>query len=424
MTTLNELSLTELDELRSRGELDLGQLLEDCIARIEEREHEVRAFEYIDFDAARAALAQSGSSLLGRGLEGIPFGAKDIMDTHDMPSGWGSPIYEGSRPVRDAGCIAVLRACGAVVLGKTVTTEFAFLNPNKTRNPCDIRHTPGGSSQGSAAAVADAMLPFALGTQTAASVIRPAAFCGVVGYKSTRGAFDLGGVCALSQTNDSLGFFVRDVRDLGIIRRAMCNGGELAHEVRPLRVGLVRTPHWNDASETTRRVVDAVAGAVREQGIDVREVVVGSADGDISHAHMVVMAYEAARSRMFEYRHFGDQLSDHMRSLIEDGLRIGVDEYQRARELAETWQTRLDDTLSGVDFLLAPSAVDEAPRGLESTGNAIFSRMWNLLGVPGITLPAGTGSSGLPIGVQLIGRMDGDDALIGHAAWLQRLLSR
>ena len=183
-------------------------------------------------------------------LWGIPFGVKDVIDTCDMPTTWGSAIYHDYQPRREAGCVAMLRSAGAIVFGKTVSTEFAFLNPGKTRNPHNIEHTPGGSSQGSAAAVADHMIPFALGTQTAASVIRPASFCGVVGYKSSAGEFDMGGVCSLSQSMDSLGFFVRDVRDLAILRTVCLSVDRVPASRDPRIVGFVRTPHWDHGVHT------------------------------------------------------------------------------------------------------------------------------------------------------------------------------
>lgn len=419
MTAMNELSLVELDALRRRGELDTRQLLEDCLARIAAREEEVQAFSWVDPDHARASLAQAGPSRFGKGLEGIPFGVKDIMDTHDMPTGWGSPLYTDSVPPRDAGCVAVLRACGALALGKTVTTEFAFICPGKTRNPHNPAHTPGGSSQGSAAAVADFMLPFALGTQTAASVIRPAAFCGVVGYKASRGAFDLGGVCSLSASMDSLGFFSRDAGDMAVIRAAMLGDAEPVAAQKPASIGLVRTPHWQEADEDTRRVVDQVVRQVEAAGVPVDTVEVGPSDGGLTEAQKLVMAYEVARSRSFEYERYPERISPHIRTLIEEGRGIDPNHYRQALALATHWRGQLAAQLSQGRLLLAPSAPGEAPHGLDSTGDPLFSRMWNLLGVPSMTLPAGRGAHGLPIGVQLVGACDGDDALVAGARWLQ-----
>lgn len=424
MTTLNELTLTELVGLRERGDLDPAALLDACIARIESREHEVQAFEHVDFERVRHALPDASSSYYGSGLQGIPFGVKDIMDTHDMPTSWGSPIYRGKVALRDAGCVAALRGCGAVAMGKTVSTEFACFNPGKTRNPHNLEHTPGGSSQGSAAAVADFMLPFALGTQTAASVVRPAAFCGVVGYKASLGEFDLGGVCSLSPTLDTLGFFVRDARDLPIIRQAMFSGAAAPRERTPLRVGLVRTPHWDDADPAAREAVERAARDLSGAGAIVEEVSFGPEDGALTEAHKTVMAFEIARARLFEYRHYRDQLSAKMRELVESGLATPRHSYEQAMTLRREWSRRLDGILEGIDCLLAPSTPGEAPRGLDATGDPLFSRMWTLMGVPAVHLPTGKGPAGLPVGIQLLGRWRHDDALIDHAVRVQEILGR
>lgn len=421
MTELNRLSLTQIESLRTRGEFDPAALLASCLARIAEREPQVQAFEYIEPEGLKTEAR--AASLLGSGLEGIPFGVKDLMDTVDMPTGWGSPIYRGRWAGRDAGCVAALRACGALAVGKTVTTEFACFHPGKTRNPLNLAHTPGGSSQGSAAAVADGMLPLALGTQTAASVIRPAAYCGVVGYKSSLGAFDMGGICSLSQTMDSLGFFVRDAHDLFIVRRALMRDDASGGPVKPDRVGLVRTPHWDAASAAAKHALERAAEVLAQEKVDVEEVQVGPWDGALTEAHKVVMAYEVARSRMHEYTRHRQSLSEAMIDLIETGLVLSAEHYQDAMLLAKTWSDRLDDQLDKFDFLLAPSTAGEAPSGHDSTGDPIFSRSWTLLGLPAINLPADVGPQGLPIGIQLIGRIHGDDALISRAAWMQSAMA-
>jgi amidase len=347
-------------------------------------------------------------------------GIKDIIDTHDMPTAWGSPIYAGHRPVRDAGCVAALRRSGAVIAGKTVTTEFAYFYPGKTRNPHNLDHTPGGSSMGSAAAVADRMLPAALGSQTAASVIRPAAYCGIVGYKSTQGAFDLGGICGLSATMDSLGFMVREPGDLHLLRQAYL-GAEAPAPWPPgeaPRIGLVRTPHWLDACPDSRALLEAMATALESEGAEISEIEIGPPDGALTEAQKTVMAFETARARAFEFETHRDELSDAFRTLVEEGLAVDFASYQSALDLATVWSGRLDAVFADVDFLLAPSAPGEAPEGLAKTGDPLFSRMWNVLRVPLITLPAGVGPNGLPLGIQLIGALGGDDRLIRDADWV------
>ena len=424
MSSLNELSLTELIARRLTGELDIQQLVEDCIQRINQREPEVQAFQYFNADQVRKSYLSQDMNLEHQGTDllGIPFGVKDIMDTWDMPTGWGSPIYADHQPAKDAGIVAALRSCGAQVMGKTVTTEFAYFYPGKTRNPKNTSHTPGGSSQDSAAAVADFMIPFSLGSQTAASVIRPAAFCGVVGYKASHGEFDLGGICSLSQSMDSLGMFVRDVQDLQIIRSVLlgCQSPQKTHQ--PQKVGLVKTPHWLDASEATQQLLTHTAEQIRGSGTDVVELHIGPQDDSLTEAQKTIMAYEVARSRAFEYHNYISQVSPQMCALIEDGKHVSRQAYVQALQLAESSRQQLIEVFSDVDFLLAPSAIGEAPVGIDSTGDPVFSRMWNLLGGPAVTLPAGTGPKGLPLGVQLIGAKFQDDALLGNAVWLQNQL--
>jgi Asp-tRNA(Asn)/Glu-tRNA(Gln) amidotransferase A subunit family amidase len=424
MTALNELSLVEAAAMIAAGSIRPSDLVEQCLERIATREPAVLAFEFIDPDAVRAAARALDSEPPRGPLHGIPVGIKDIIDTVDMPTGWGSPIYAGHRPPRDAGCVALLRSAGAVVMGKTVSTEFAFLHPGKTRNPRNPDHTPGGSSQGSAAAVADCMLPLALGTQTAASVIRPAAFCGVVGYKSSHGAFDLGGICSLSQSMDALGFFVRHAADLVPVRQVLAGAAPVSRPFagpRPV-VGIARTQHWQQTSAETRALVDGIAGDLDTGDAEVSEVEVGPADGSLTDAQMTVMAFEVARSRHHEMACHSDRVSAEMHALVDAGRRTSHAAWRDALALARDWRDRLDDIFSRVDVVLAPSALGEAPAGLHSTGDGLMSRMWNLLGVPSVTLPAGLGPVGLPLGIQLIGRHGHDDALIAAAVWLEERL--
>ena len=417
---LNELSLTAVAALISSREVSAREVLGACLTRIDAREESVGAFEYLDKDNAIQQAIRLDEGALSGSLHGLPIGIKDIIDTVDMPCAWGSPIYSGHRPPRDAGCVADLRRSGAVIAGKTVTTEFAYFYPGKTRNPHNLDHTPGGSSMGSAAAVADRMLPAALGSQTAASVIRPAAYCGIVGYKSTQGSFDLGGVCSLSSTMDSLGFMVREPGDLHLLRKAYL-GTEAPTAWPPgeaPRIGLVRTPHWPDASPESQTLLKAMAAACEAEGAEISEIEIGPADGALTEAQKSVMAFETARARAFEFEIHRDELSDAFVSLVEEGLAVDFAKYKSALDLASVWSGRLAAVFAEVDFLLAPSAPGEAPEGLAGTGDPLFCRMWNLLRVPSITLPAGVGPNGLPLGIQLIGAIGEDDRLIRDADWV------
>jgi Asp-tRNA(Asn)/Glu-tRNA(Gln) amidotransferase A subunit family amidase len=417
VTAHNELSLHEAAALTVARQVKAEDLVEACIARIEAREPTVKAFEVFDPDDARAqARALDGGPIRGP-LHGIPIGVKDIIDTAHMATGWGSPIYAGHRPVRDAACVALCRAAGAVILGKTVTTEFAYFHPGKTANPRNPAHTPGGSSMGSAAAVGDFMAPVAFGSQTAGSVIRPAAYCGTVGYKASHGDFSLDGVCGLSSSLDTLGCFVRHPRDLAYFRTALLGDQGAPALSRPPRVGFYRTPHWDEADPATRALLDDTAMLLAERGARVADAALGPAFDGLSEAQKTVMAFETARTRAHEYEAHPDQLSAPMRKLIEAGRAIPYDAYQEARQLAARGRRALAEVFSRFDVLLAPSAPGEAPEGLSATGDPLFNRMWTLLHVPCITLPRGEGPKGLPLGIQLIGAKGEDGKLIANADW-------
>jgi len=419
---LNTLSLADLMRLKAKGRLDIHELVAACDRRVRARESEVRAFEYYDFGAVENQIKALGPDTLP--LHGIPFGVKDIIDTRDMPTTWGSTIYADHYPARDAGIVATLRAAGGIVFGKTVTTEFAFLDPGKTRNPINLKHTPGGSSQGSAASVADAMVPFALGTQTAASVIRPAAFCGIVGYKASVGEFDLGGVGNLSQTMDSLGFFTRDAEDLVILRQALLGSpsDDAIPERKKWKIGFVKTAHWQLADEAYRELIEKVGEALATDGHEWQVMTIGPDSTDLADAQVTVMAYEAARARMPEYRDRAAELSPNIKALIEQGLSIPLSRYQSARRLALKVREELKRALLEHDFLMTPSTTGEAPATLEQTGDPIFSRMWTVMGAPAITLPVGRGPAGLPLGIQLISAVGEDGALVQHAVGFQKYL--
>ena len=421
MTEIFELSLTRLDKGLRKREFSLVEVMESLASRIELRESETRAFTSLNLGRVRAQLDQVQSQPRETAISGIPFGVKDIFNTSEWVTSYGSKIYEGHQPVSDAAIVSQLRAAGGVVMGKTVTTEFAYFFPGKTRNPKDLGHTPGGSSQGSAAAVADWMIPFALGSQTAASVIRPAAFCGVIGYKASVGQFPLNGVLTLSYSMDSLGFFVRDVKDLQLLRRILLNQSSSPAPVKPRRVGLVATPQWGALDEASQSVIEGVIKNLGTAGVEVGEVEVDGYQGtDLIKAHKTVMAYEASRARGVEFERHSADLSKQFFGLMQEGRLINYEQYQEAIAQRDSANRRLMETWRNYDLLLTPSAPGEAPKGLSSTGDPIFSRAWNLLGGPAITLPAGVGPKKLPLGIQLIGRVAADDCLIAQALWVDQ----
>ena len=415
-STLNTLSLFEASDLIASGAIKPAELLHDCVAQIERYQEQLRAFTTFDRDHLFAQLKALDSEASRSRLFGIPVGVKDIMETAGLLTTMGSSIYCNYQPERDATIVAMLKTANALVAGKTETTEFAYFSPGKTRNPHHLEHTPGGSSMGSAAAVAKNMLPLALGTQTAGSVIRPAAYCGVTGYKASHGAVSLAGVCGFAQSLDSMGFFVRQVRDLLVVRQALF-GASMKWQSLPttLRVGLVKTPHWQLAQPAQRQVVETTCSRLADLGHQISEVQIGPSDGALTEAQMTVMAYEGCRSLAMEYAKFADLLSDPIKQLIENGRSVSLESYQAALNLAALWQQKLAKLFGEVDVLITPSAPGEAPKGLSNTGDPIFSRMWTLLKVPCIHLPFGTGTNGLPLGIQLIGPFNQDDRLISLA---------
>ncbi len=419
----NQLTLREAMTELAAGRLTSLALTESCLARISAREAEVGAWEYQNPALARAQARARDREPRRGPLHGIPVGVKDIMDTADMPTAYGSPIYRHYRPRIDAECVARLKRAGAVILGKTVTTEFAFYAPGKTRNPRNLAHTPGGSSSGSAAAVADFMAPVALGTQTAGSVIRPAAFCGVVGYKATYGAFDMSGIKPLAPSLDTLGCLTRSAGDAAIWRAAMTGTtGTVRPDAAP-RIGFVRTPMWQAATPSVQACLDRVAAALAAAGAAVREIDLGHPCADLTEAQKTIMAAEAARAFVPELRDHAALMSGPLREFIARGAAIPPAVEAAARAAAVNCRRSFVDLFREVDTLLVPSAPGEAPAGTAATGDPVFNRMWTLLGFPCVNLPAGEGPSGLPLGVQLVGAMEDDDRLLAVASWAERHLA-
>ena len=419
---LHALGVAEaLARLRA-GELSAETLVRALLDRIAAEEPRVLAWEFLDPELALAQARRIDGSSPRPPLAGLPVGVKDVIDTADMPTACGSPIHRGRRPAADAACVAALRARGAVILGKTVTTEFAAYTPGKTRNPRDPRRTPGGSSSGSAAAVAAQMVPVALGTQTAGSVIRPASFCGVVGFKPSHGLLPLAGVSPLSATLDTLGLFARAVEDLAPVANAL--GAALPE--RPaaagaLRVGLCRSEQWPLAAPETRRLLEQVAGELGDAGAEVREVELPHELDGLAEAQQAIMAVETARAFERERREQEALLSPALRQLIDGGVATSPERYRAALALGERGRTLAPSVFAGagVDVLLTPSVIGEAPEGLAATGDPAFNRIWTLLHLPCLNLPGRTGPHGLPIGVQLVGPPRGDARLLAAAAWVE-----
>jgi Asp-tRNA(Asn)/Glu-tRNA(Gln) amidotransferase A subunit family amidase len=423
MTDLNRLSATEAARRLARREITAEALLRDCLARVDGREGEVRAWQHLAREAALAQARALDRGALRGPLHGLPVGVKDVFDTHDMPTEYGSPIYAGHRPASDAAVVALTRRTGGVVLGKTVTTEFATFHPGPTRNPHNAAHTPGGSSSGSAAAVADFMAALAFGTQTAGSVIRPAAYCGVVGYKPTYNTLPRAGFKNDADSLDTVGVLARRVEDVALFVSALAGRPELnAAPAAPARVGLCRTHQWDRALPETVAAVEAAAAQVSKKA-RVVDVALPPAFAGLLKAQIAVMWYEVAHNLADEFTRHPEKLSAALRERCEIGFAMAPAEYEAAIALGRECRARVGDAFGDCDVLVAPSAPGEAPAG-QPTGDPVMNQVWTLLHVPCITVPAATGPKGLPVGVQIVGRIGDDARTLAAAQWIQGLLEK
>jgi Asp-tRNA(Asn)/Glu-tRNA(Gln) amidotransferase A subunit family amidase len=425
MSDLLALSMRELVARIARRDVTIEAVVQASIERIQACEASVRAWQYFEPGLALAQARRLDLLPAGGALHGVPIGVKDLMDTGDMPTTYGSPIYAGHRPVIDAACVAASRAAGAVVMGKTVTTEFATFQPGPTRNPRarDADHTPGGSSSGSAAAVASGMVLAAFGTQTAGSIVRPAAYCGVVGYKPTFGTLPLAGIKMLAPSLDTVGVLTRTVDDaaffVGALARLPLMPVPGAQSVGRLRVGICHTPHWERASPDARRALADAARLLEQAGAVLSEVALPPACDALTDAQVRIMAYEAAAAFAPEAQTHAPGFSAGFAAMLASGNGIDGADYARAQATAASARQALERVFDTVDILLAPSAEGEAPAGLASTGDPIFNRLWSLLGNPCVHVPVGTGARGLPVGVTLIGPRWFDAATLAAAQVLE-----
>jgi Asp-tRNA(Asn)/Glu-tRNA(Gln) amidotransferase A subunit family amidase len=421
-------SLSARDAARqiAEGKLTAEALVSAYLDHIAARESVVGAWQYLGRDQALAEARRRDAEAPRGPLHGVPIAVKDLIDTSDMPTAYGSPIYRGHRPVADASCVVLARAAGAIVLGKTVTTEFATFTPGKTANPRNPAHTPGGSSSGSAAAVADGMAPLAFGTQTAGSVIRPASFCGCVGYKPSFGLINRAGVKPLADSLDTVGVLARTVDDAAFFAGVLAERPVLRHLAaagQPPHFGLYRTPMWDEAEPATAATLDRARAALDRAGARVEELAIAPDHHGLTAAQDKIMGFETVRALADERIRHSAELSPQLAQLIDAGMAVGAEEYDAARALAEAARAGLAGFFGGCDAILVPAAPGEAPAGLGYTGNPVFNRMWTLLGVPCVTVPGHWGESGLPTGVQLVGRMHDDARLMACAAFLERALA-
>ena len=421
MTPLNELGAAALAARLARGEASAEALARACLERAAEREPVLRAFARLDPERVLESARELDRAGVRGPLHGLPLGVKDIIDTFDLPTEYGSPIYAGHRPAADAACVALARGRGALVMGKTVTTEFATHPPGPTTNPHNPAHTPGGSSSGSAAAVADRILPLAFGTQTGGSVIRPAAFCGVVGYKPSFGLLPRTGVKAISDSFDTLGVFARAVEDAALAAAALSGRDALRipQTVNAPRLGLCRTPQWPAARPETHKLFDELPGRLVRAGARVGALELPEAFAPLADLHGTIWDYEIARCLADEHRRHRDRIREPLLAQLERGRGVSAEAYDAAQRLARECRRRLVDAMHDFDALVVPSAPGEAPEGLASTGDSVFNRVWTLLHAPCVNVPAGRGPKGLPLGVQLVGRFGEDARVLACAHWIE-----
>lgn len=417
---LNELSLCQMLLQINAGKVSAEQMINACFERIDEREPVVQAWQYrLDRDAYLAHYHQHQAFYDASLLKGLPVGIKDIIDTKHMPTEMGSIQHQGRQPVDDASCVALIQQAGGMVLGKTVTTEFAYFKPGKTCNPADLTRTPGGSSSGSAAAVADGMVPVAFGSQTAASVIRPAAYCGAVGYVGSRGEYSLRGVQPLSQSLDSLGLFARYVEDIELLRSILLRQPQVQSlSQKPSKILLCHGQLIGETSAAMQQAMTSLSDRLAAQGVELIELEAESSLQDMVDYHGQIMAWEVARNLAVE-SFDKDSLSQPLQDLIETGVAMSRETYLAALQAVESYREVLWQTYSDVDAILAPAAPDIAPLGHDKTGSPHMSRPWQAMGLPVVTLPGLKDQAGLPLGIQLVGRVREDDGLLQVAKWLQ-----
>jgi Asp-tRNA(Asn)/Glu-tRNA(Gln) amidotransferase A subunit family amidase len=442
MTKLPLARLTAIDlrERLGRGEIKASDVAEAFLQRVDEVEADVQAWAYLDREhVMRQAAAIDRLRGTGRAigsLHGLPVGVKDIIDTREMPTENGTVIDAGRQPGQDAAIVTRLRSAGAIVMGKTVTTELAYYSPGKTRNPHHTERTPGGSSSGSAAAVATGMVPLAIGTQTYGSVIRPASFCGVVGFKPTHGLIPRTGVRLLAQPLDTVGVFARTVEDAALVADAIAGYDVADSDTRPIpprrlaetasseppirpELAFVKTPAWDEAEPETKEGFAELSDALGEACV---EVPLPEFFGEWAAAQRALMQAGMARNLEPYYRRGKEQLSETMRSFLEAGMKVTAVDYLAALDWREALNNGLEQLFERYDAIITPAAAGEAPMGLESTGNPVFCGLWTLCGVPAVSLPLLQGPNGLPVGVQVVGRRGEDARLLRTARWLMESL--
>jgi Asp-tRNA(Asn)/Glu-tRNA(Gln) amidotransferase A subunit family amidase len=417
------------------GAVSVSDVVAECLGRVAELDPSIGAFRVVDDTGARHRAKQLDHRVAGP-LHGLVAGIKDVIDTADLPTGYGSPLFAGHQPTADADVVAVLRRAGVIVLGKTESTEFAMFHPARTRNPADPARTPGGSSSGSAAAVAAGMVPVALGTQTAGSVVRPAAYCGVYGFKPSWGWTPTTGIWRLSQRLDTVGLFARCVADLDVVYRLLRSGtaetpgpaspaspAGRAGPPHPPSVAVLRAGEWAACDTDVDDALSSVAGRLADRGWAVREMAMPASWRDLPGQHEVIMAAETARNLHASLGERVSQISQAAQAVVERGDRCTAAEYLAALDAREEALKTLAPLRAAADLILTPSALGVAPEGLEFTGDPVMCRPWTLLGLPAANVPAFRRPDGLPVGVQFAGAGRDDLSYLTYLALVEAALT-
>ena len=422
---LNLLTAAEASAKLQRGEATSQKLVEDCLDRIEARDHDVRSWAFIDPALALAQARARDKESRRSELHGVPVGIKDIFDTYDMPTAYGLKAHKNHRPTFDTALVSILRTAGAVIMGKCVTTEFASPVPVGTRNPHDLTRSPGVSSSGSAAAVADFMVPLALGSQTGGSTILPAAFCGVVGYKASLMGLDRGGIRHLRPSLDTMGLFARSIEDIALLRSVLTGVTPIqAQGISRPRIGVCRSIKWADAQPETVKALEQAIDALKRAGADMVDAEMPPVFNGIEESFRIISSLEGARAIALEVRDHLDSMNHWIKAADASTKSITLEQYDVAQLHAIECRQALQGLFQRCDVILTPSTCGESVADLASVSNSAFNRIWTLMHTPCATIPAFSGPNGMPVGVQIVGPVGADDRMLGLTQWIADRIGR